>query len=188
MKDYRKFEYTNENYLIFRTIETFSRTASGKSWKSRPDEVENEIVPPKHYVNYVTAIPFFNNFGDGASCRAAFSYNAPGYLPTLITTVSPFRETKKIACFWFFKKETLLLNAGYREKSIVENAKRFRVEYVDGAKMIYFYTDEDGDTASGILIHAGTFGGGKHYEKIQLYRQERQNVGTYHEKASPGGL
>lgn len=62
MKDYRKFEYTNENYLIFRTIETFSRTASGKSWKSRPDEVENEIVPPKYYENYVTAIPFFNNF------------------------------------------------------------------------------------------------------------------------------
>lgn len=29
MKDYRKFEYTNENYLIFRTIEAFSRTASG---------------------------------------------------------------------------------------------------------------------------------------------------------------
>ena len=109
MKDYRKFEYTDENYLIFRTIETFSRTASGKSWKSRPDEVENEIVPPKHYENYVTAIPFFNNFGDGASCRAAFSYNAPGYLPTRITTISPFRETKKNCLLLVFQERNIVV-------------------------------------------------------------------------------
>lgn len=32
------------------------------------------------------------------------------------------------------------------------------------------------------LTHAGIFGGGKHYEKIQLYEQ-RQNVGTNNEKA-----
>lgn len=149
--DYRKFSYTNENYLIFRTIETFSRTASGKSWKSKPDTVENEIVPPEYYTNYITAIPFFNNWGDGAYCRAAFSYNAPGYLPTTVTTVSPFNKTKKVARFWFFKKETLLLTAGWREKEIVKNAKRFRVEYEDGAKMIYFFTDENGVTASGIF-------------------------------------
>ena len=43
-RDYRNFEYTNENYLIFRTIETFSRTASGKSWKNKPDKVKNEII------------------------------------------------------------------------------------------------------------------------------------------------
>jgi len=147
--NYRDFTYTNNNYLIFRTIETYSRTASGKNWKSKPDDVENEIIPPKHYENYITAIPFFNNWGDGASCRAAWTYNAPGYLPTLIATVSPYRETKKNACFWFFKKETLLLNAGWREKEIVEKATRFSVEYIDGAKMITFYTDDDGVTASG---------------------------------------
>lgn len=150
-RDYRNFEYTNENYLIFRTIETFSRTASGKSWESKPDSIENEIVKPEYYTNYITAIPFFNNFGEGASCRAAFSYNAPGYLPTTVTTISPFKETKKVARFWFFKKETLLLNAGYREKEIIENARRFNIEYVDGAKMIYFYTNDTGDTASGIF-------------------------------------
>lgn len=150
-RDYRNFKYTNENYLIFRTIETFSRTASGKSWKSKPDSIKNEIVKPEYYTNYITAIPFFNNFEEGASCRAAFSYNAPGYLPTTVTTISPFKETKKVARFWFFKKETLLLNAGYREKEIIENARRFNIEYVDGAKMIYFYTNDTGDTASGIF-------------------------------------
>lgn len=150
-RDYRNFEYTNENYLIFRTIETFSRTASGKSWKSKPDEIENEIIKPEHYTNYITAIPFFNNWGDGAYCRAAFTYNAPGYLPTTVTTVSPYRTTKKVACFWFFKKETLLLSAGWREREIIEKARRFAVEYVDGSKMIHFYTDETGVTASGIF-------------------------------------
>lgn len=149
--DYRKFTYTNENYLIFRTIETFERTASGKSWKSKPDEVENNIIPPKHYTNYITAVPFFNNFGDGAYCRAAWSYNAPGYLPTTVTTVSPFKQTKKVARFWFFKIDTLLINAGWREKEIVKNAKRFEVEYIDGRKLIHFYTDDTGVTASGIF-------------------------------------
>lgn len=148
---YLDFEYTNENYLIFCTIETYSRTASGKSWKSKPDSVENEIVPPQHYTNYITSIPFFNRFGDGASCRAAWSYNAPGYLPTRITAVSPFRITKKIAVFWFIKKDTLLINAGYREKEIIQNAKRFSVEYIDGSKMIHFYTDSTDSTASGIF-------------------------------------
>lgn len=151
MNDYRKFNYTNENYLIFRVIETFGRTDSGKSWRSKPDEVENDVIKPKHYTNYITAIPFFNNFGHGAYCRAKESYTLAGYLPTTVTTVSPFKETKKVACFWFFKKETLLLNAGYREREIIEKAKKFRVEYVDGAKMIYFYTSDTGDTASGIF-------------------------------------
>lgn len=148
---YLDFEYTNENYLIFRTIETYSRTASGKSWKNKPDSIENEIVPPQYYTNYITSIPFFNGFGDGASCRAAWSYNAPGYLPTRITAVSPFGITKKIAVFWFIKKDTLLINAGYREKEIIQNAKRFLVEYIDGSKMIHFYTDSTDSTASGIF-------------------------------------
>ena len=141
--DYRKFKYDNENYLIFRTIKKYSRTTSGKSWKSKPDEIENEIISPEYYQNYITSIPFFNNFGYGAYCRAAFSYNEPGYLPTTVTTVSPFRDTKIIANFWFFRKDTLLLNAGYREREIIEKADHFRVEYVDGAKMIYFYTGEN---------------------------------------------
>lgn len=150
-RDYRNFEYTNDNYLIFRTIETFSRTTSGKSWKNKPDKVENEIIKPEHYTNYVTAIPFFNNWGDGAYCRAAFSYNAPGYLPTTITTVSPYRETKKIARFWFFSKEKLLLNAGWREKEIVENAVSFSVEYVNDHKIIHFYINDTGVTACGFF-------------------------------------
>lgn len=146
-KEYEKFSYTNNGYLILRTIETYSRTASGKSWKSKPDTIENEIVPPEHYTNYITAIPFFNNWGDGAYCRAAFSYNAPGYLPTTVTTVSPYQQTKKIAHFSFISKNILLINAGWREKEIVNTCKRFERE----KNLITFITDDTGVTASGIF-------------------------------------
>ena len=71
-RDYRNFEYTNDNYLIFRTIETFSRTTSGKSWKNKPDKVENEIIKPEHYTNYVTTIPFFNNWVQPLSSNMQF--------------------------------------------------------------------------------------------------------------------
>lgn len=148
---YREFNYTNDRYMIFRTIETYSRTASGKNWKSKPDETKNEIIPPEYYTNYITAIPFFNNWGDGAYCRAKHSYNAPGYLPTTIITVSPFQETKKVARFWFYSIEIMELNAGWREKEIIKAARRFNVEYIDGAKMIHLYTNETGVTASGIF-------------------------------------
>lgn len=149
--NYKEFTYTNEDYLIFRSVETYNRTDSGKGWKSKPDIVENTIIPPEHYTNYITAVPFFNNWGDGASCRAAWSYNEPGYLPTRITTVSPYRISKKVARFWFIRKSTLLKNAGYREKYIVEHAKRFEVEYAEGTRMIHFCTEETGDMSSGIF-------------------------------------
>ena len=149
--NYKQFNYTNENYMIFKTEETYTRTASGKSWKQKPDGVEKEIVAPGHYTNYITSIPFFNNFGYGAYCRASFSYNEPGYLPTTVTSVSPGKETKKIARFWFIEKRILELNAGWREKEIIKNAKRFKVEYNNGHKLIYFYTNETGVTASGIF-------------------------------------
>lgn len=151
MNDWKNFRYENESFLIFRTLESYTRTASGANWKSKPDTVKNEIISPEFYTNYISAIPFFNNWGDGAYCRAKSSYNMPGYLPTHVVTVSPFRQKKEIADFWFFKKEILLLNAGYREGEIVENAKRFKTERIDGHNLIYFYTDNNDDTASGIF-------------------------------------
>lgn len=149
--DYRKFSYTNENYLILKTSSTYKRTDSKKSWKSNPETVEQEIVTPTHYTNYITAIPFFNNFGFGAYCRAKFTYNMPGFLPTIITTVSPEQETKIITTFEFVEIDKLKINSGWRENEIIKTAKRFAIEFADGARMIHFYTDSDGVTAHGIF-------------------------------------
>lgn len=109
--DYKKFYFCNENYLILATTKTFSRTQSGKSWKSKPDKIEKKIFEAKNYENYITSIPFFNNFGSGAYCRGYNSYTTAGYLPTKVVTVSPFREIKKITTFIFIKKVCLRIRA-----------------------------------------------------------------------------
>ena len=125
-----KFKFTDNRFIILQTLKTFSRTDSGKSWRSNPDKVENKVIPPEFYQNYVTAIPFFNNFFDHpeATCRAEQNYTHAGYLPTRITTISPFRETKVIAEFRFIPKEYLEESAGWREKEVLKNAKEFAEE------------------------------------------------------------
>ena len=152
MKNYfEKFNYTSNNYLIIRTIETYHRTASGKSWKSKPDEIEKDVVTAKNYSYYVQAIPFFNNFGNGAYCRAKFSYEVSGYLPTTITTVSPYQETKKVATFKFIDIDKLTAKAGYRERFIVENAKYFDLWYQDGKRLLKLITSETDDKHAAII-------------------------------------
>ena len=152
MNKYENFNYTNKRFLILETEEIFYRTEYGKSWKNSPDTVEKTIISPKYYTNYIAAIPFFNNFmGCGCTSRASWRDTAPGYLPTRVTTVSPAGDEKHVVYFEFVDKYKLLLNAGYREKHIVENAKRFDIEYTDDSKMIHFYTDENGSTSSGLF-------------------------------------
>lgn len=150
--NYEEFSYTNSNFLILKTKEVFYRTESGKSWKKHPETVERKVVTPEHYTNYITSIPFFNNFlGCGGTSRAQWRYTMPGYLPVIVSTTSPGGDEKQVVYFEFVDKCKLLLNAGYREKHIVENATYFGIEYVDGVKMIHFYTDEDGDTSTGLF-------------------------------------
>ena len=99
MMDYKKFKFTDDRYLITCTTETYSRTASGKNWKSKPDSVKTEVVDAEFYTNYITSIPFFDCFGFGAYCKAEQGYTVAGYLPTKIISVSPFHEVKKVTRF-----------------------------------------------------------------------------------------
>ena len=125
---YRNFKfYSGNRYIILATIETYTRTESGKSWKANPDEVERRVYDDEHYTNYVSAIPFFNAFGEGASCRGYRAYTQAGYLPIQVTTISPYREIKKVAHFSFIFKGDLERNAGNREKEIIEKASRFEL-------------------------------------------------------------
>lgn len=95
--------YTNNlnTVTITKKVEKYLRTESGKSWKSKPESVETEVVSAEHYINYVESVPFFNNFGYGASCRAYNGYTCAGYIPVKITSISPMRETKLVATFTF---------------------------------------------------------------------------------------
>lgn len=128
MANYAAFRFSNDRYLILRTIKTYSRTASGKSWKSKPDEIECEIQKPEWYENYITSIPFFNNFGYGASCRGQYSYTMAGYIPTEVTSISPGQTTKKVAEFEFIYKPEMEEQAGWREKEVLQKATMFEIE------------------------------------------------------------
>lgn len=151
MSNYRKFNYTNNNYLILCTIKTYTRTASGLNWKNKPDEIEQNVYTAQNYTNYITAIPFFNNFGDGAYCRASYSYKTAGYLPTTVTTVSPYKEVKKIATFDFIKIDSLKNKAGWRESFIIDNAKYFDITTIDNIKYLKLITLNTDDKHSGVI-------------------------------------
>lgn len=126
MTNFRNFKfYSGNRYLILVSIETFKKTASGKSWKARPAEVENRIYDDEHYTNYISSIPFFNNFGEGSYCRGHYGYTCAGYLPIEVNTVSPYREVKKRARFKFIHKEDVTKYAGFREVDILEHATRW---------------------------------------------------------------
>lgn len=99
--DYRKFSFTNNNVSITLVKETFTRTDSGLSWRSKPDTTTTETVDARQYTNYITSIPWFNNFGYGCYCRAHWNYTKAGYLPTEVVSVSPHREKKIVAKFHF---------------------------------------------------------------------------------------
>lgn len=150
---YKNFKYTNEHYLILCTISTYTRTknGAGQGWKADPDEIEKNVYKPRNYTNYITAIPFFDNFGGGASCRATWGYTIPGYLPTTVTSISPGQDIKKVACFEFIPVERLKLNAGWRENFIIENALYFDEWRQDGNKYLKLITTRTDDTRAGVI-------------------------------------
>lgn len=147
--NYKKFKFTDNNFLIIKIANHFARTASGKSWKTRPYKTTAEIINAENYTNYITAVPFFNSFGDGAYCRAQRSYTEAGYLPTAVNTVSPGVEIKICTNFNFVSKSAMLDAGGHRERHIMNVAKEFIIS-ADYPGCIEIKTDETGDCASGL--------------------------------------
>lgn len=148
MSNWREFRYTDNGFLILREIATYAPTMRG--WQKKPYLVEREIVSPEYYENYITSIPFFNNWGDGASCRGYRNYTFAGYLPTRVVTTSPYRGKRIVATFQFVPMEQLTENAGWRENEIIANAKWYDIQYSGGRKMLILTTESDGVTAQGI--------------------------------------
>ena len=152
--DYKDFNYTNDKYLILVKLEHYTRTASGKSWKSQPDAVERVIYTPEQYTNFVTAAPWFNKFfatdfnGNRTKARCTISrgYTAAGYLPTGSRNTSPDGREQTRASIEFLSKRELLRGAGYRERAIIENIKTWEYSHNNGY-MTYRFTSKDGSAA-----------------------------------------
>ena len=133
--------YSNNRYLILVSIDTYFRTESGKSWKRKPAKTERRVYDDEHYTNYISAIPFFNNFFEnGAYCRAYCGYTIAGYLPAEVVTVAPFREEKKIAHFVFFDRDEMEKSAGYREHEILRDSTTWEKFNADSWRYITLYS------------------------------------------------
>ena len=89
---------TLEHSTIIEKEQRFSRTLSGKSWKSKADEETIRKVKTDWYHNIFDGIPFFR--GLGGSERVEYGYTYAGYLPVQCTSISPDRETKVIRRYW----------------------------------------------------------------------------------------
>ena len=154
--DYENFNFTDESYLILMQTDKYQTTAGG-NWSRKNVEVKREVVDADFYSRYIRSIPFFNNFGDGASCRAKYSYECAGYLPTTITSISPFKMDKHVVTFTFLNANRLRENAGYREKEIMDHAVAW--EPFETNKPGRFYTLIAGDGSSAMFDDCGNWRG-----------------------------
>ena len=152
--NYSNFKFTDDRYLILVKLEHYTRTASGKNWKSQPDAVERCIYTPEQYTNFVTAAPWFNRFfatdfegrRTKARCTISRGYTAAGYLPTGSRNTSPDGREQTRANIELLSKRELLQDAGYRERAILENIKTWEYSHNNGY-MIYRFTSKDGSAA-----------------------------------------
>lgn len=98
-------------YVLTIVTETYSRTASGKSWRTQPDDTITETFPwdrrdangNRHGEDMhrnITAddtLTFFR--GLGGSERAERSYTPVGYIITRLTSSNPDRTVRKVRRF-----------------------------------------------------------------------------------------
>ena len=78
------------------TTSEYSRTDSGKSWRSKPDTVETESVTMDQVKKTTDdgTMKFFRRLGGYE--RLERSYTAFGYLPWILTSISPDKSIKRV--------------------------------------------------------------------------------------------
>jgi hypothetical protein len=81
------------------TTETYSRTDSGKSWRSKPDTTETaEITRDQHHnLTSNDTCAWFRRLGGSETAQR--EYTAGGYDVTRLTSIDPSRTIKKVRSF-----------------------------------------------------------------------------------------
>lgn len=90
------------------TTETYTRTASGKSWRAVPDTVSVETMPWTstagdagedwhRRVTHRDTLRFFRSLG--GSEYAVRSYTSVGYIVTRLVSTNPSRTVRKVRRF-----------------------------------------------------------------------------------------
>lgn len=144
-KQCANFLFEDDRFLILFEKKTFEKK-EGK-WELK---TEREVVTPEFYTNYITAVPFFNNFSDDTSCKVKESYTPAGKLPTTIVTIAPGKETKIVTNFVLLSKREMKNTAGYREKEILTHADHWKLLPEDNSQMLYLYASINEEEKSAI--------------------------------------
>ena len=79
--------------------EIYSRTDSGKSWKSQPDSVETEEIDDRQHdlLGDKKTMSWFRRLG--GSETATYGYFSTGYKLARLVSCNPDRTTKKVRTF-----------------------------------------------------------------------------------------
>ena len=136
----RKFKLTG-NYIFSHTMTKYS--GNGKTFRKNADIVETEVVTIEHYNNFITSVPFFNNFGYGAYCRCYENYTIAGYIPYKIVTVNPGKTVKHVDTFYPLAISENRL--GFREKDVLYNLGNIKLveNSADHFVVRFFHTDNE---------------------------------------------
>lgn len=102
MSYYIGYHSIDDNAIIEKTKKVFSRTESGKNWKTKPDTTETEKITAREYFNLVNSVSFMNGFLGGYA-RAEKGYTYYGYIPVKITLINPGRTEKHVETYKFIK-------------------------------------------------------------------------------------
>ena len=86
---------------IIMTRKVFSRTESGKSWKSKPEEIITKEIDYQHDQTFTSddTVKLFRRIG--GSETVIRNYTAYGYLPVEIISCNPDRTIRKVTSFKF---------------------------------------------------------------------------------------
>ena len=89
----------HSNIKINYTLETYNRTETGKSWKSKPENIETGVYNREQYQNCTgdDTLRFFRRLG--GSETVVRSYTSQGLIPVRITSCDPSRTIKKVRTF-----------------------------------------------------------------------------------------
>lgn len=98
-------------YMLTIITETYSRTESGKSWRSKPDKTTTETLPwgwrespdrrpgedTHHLTTCADTLRWFRRIG--GSEHAVRSYTPVGFIVTRLTSTNPDRTVRKVRRF-----------------------------------------------------------------------------------------
>lgn len=112
------------SFICIWTREHYERTDSGKSWRSKPHEVEHLIISDDWQREKTSdeEASFWSVWG---KCRRQYGYTYAGYRVTRMTMTSPDASAKTCENFRFVSIPT-----GYREDEILRAARTADVRTV----------------------------------------------------------